>query len=405
MKQRTVLALIFVASSLTSACATRSAQTRAAAPAGPAERLDMEPILIQAVQGPAGVQIESFDAQELFEQGVTALGENRFDEAIRYYDRLLASFPSSEYARPALYNRGLAHRDKKDWAKAIESFKTLPEKYPDHPDVKDALFQLGACHAEFGDWQASDAVFARLLNRTDLNADDRVEAMARQGFAQFNLADVSSAERTFRGVLDYRKKIEGEERLATDFFLAFSQYHLAQITHRQFQAVALRSPDTQMDRDLEAKAGLLLQAQRGYIDTIKYGNPAWASAAGFQVGALYEELYDSFMHVPVPAELTGEARQVYREELQKKIRVLLEKSVRWYRENLLMIERLGVNTDWADKSRLAYAKLLKLLDPSGASSPAPGPDQTDGKKSAPPTPSAPARPTPEADSATKRKIL
>ena len=119
-----------------------------------------------------------------------------------------------------------------------------------------------------------------------------------------------------------------------------------------------------MDKDLDQKASLLLQAQRAYIETIKYGNPAWASAAGFQVGSLYEQLYDAFMHAPIPAELRGEAREVYQEEVHKKIRVLLEKSMRWQRENLLMIERLGVNTDWAEKSKLAYAKLLKLLEPN-----------------------------------------
>ena len=57
-------------------------------------------------------------------------------------------------------------------------------------------------------------------------------------------------------------------------------------------------------------------------------------------------------------------RDIYQEELHKKIRILLEKSLRWQRENLLMIERLGVTTDWAEKSRLAYAKLLRLLDPN-----------------------------------------
>jgi len=55
---------------------------------------------------------------------------------------------------------------------------------------------------------------------------------------------------------------------------------------------------------------------------------------------------------------------VYQEELHKKIRVLLRNRMRWQRENLLMIERLGVNTDWAEKSKLAYAKLLKLLEPN-----------------------------------------
>jgi tetratricopeptide (TPR) repeat protein len=323
----------------------------------------MEPIAIQATKGEAGVQIESFDAEELFEQAGSALSQKRHDDAVRLYDKLLSSFADSPYARPAMYNRGLALRDKKDWNGAVEAFKAMVDKYESHPDAKDGLFQLGACYAELTNWPASGQVFVRLLERQDLTPDDRIEAMARRGFAQFNLGDLDASEKTFRGVFGYKQRIESEERLATDFYLAFSQYHLAQITHQRFRGVALRLPEAQMDRDLDLKASLLLQAQRGYIDTIKFGNPGWASAAGFQVGSLYEELYDAFMNAPVPKELKGEAREVYLAELHKKIRILLEKSMKWQRENLLMIERIGVNTDWAEKSKLAYAKLLRLLDP------------------------------------------
>jgi hypothetical protein len=114
------------------------------------------------------------------------------------------------------------------------------------------------------------------------------------------LNDLDTAEKTFHAAMAYKQKIENEERLSTDFFLAFSQYHLGQIFHLRFRAAKLRLPEAQLDRDLEEKAHLLLTAQRAYIDTIKFGNPAWASAAGFQVGSLYEELYDAFMNVPFP---------------------------------------------------------------------------------------------------------
>src|SRR4029079_11836409 len=97
-------------------------------------------------------------------------------------------------------------------------------------------------------------------------------------------------------------------------------------------------------------------------------NPQWASASGSQVASLYEEFYDAFMAAPVPPELLGprndEKRGVYFEELRKKIRVLLEKSLRWNEQNLLMMERFGVQNEWRDKTKLAYAKLQKLLDPS-----------------------------------------
>jgi len=381
---------------LLAGCGTTAGQgTGGQAGPPPTVHLEMDPIKIEATTDAEGTHIDAFDAPELFEHAGKALSDRRFDEAVRGYQKLLKNFPESPYARPSYYNLGLAHIDKKEWAAAVDAFRILTEKYPSHADAKDALFQMGACYAEQENWPASAEVFARLLERSDLNADDRIEAIARRGYAQLNLGDLDTAEKTFRAAMAFKQRIESEERLSTDFFLAFSQYHLGQIFHKRFRKTALRMPEAQLDKDLEEKAHLLLTAQRAYIDTIKFGNPGWASAAGFQVGSLYEELYDAFMSVPVPPELDTEARDVYREELYKKIRILLEKSLRWQRENLLMIERLGVKTEWAEKSRLAYAKLLHLLDPKLPSEgddllkrTAPTPA---GSPAAPPVPRAPFR--------------
>jgi tetratricopeptide (TPR) repeat protein len=384
----TVLALVC-------GCASLRPHQGPPAPTAPAVvHYEMEPMAIQATKDAGGLTIESFDAEELFEQGGAALSAGHQDDAIRLYDKLLAKFPASHYARSALYNRGLAYTEKKEWQKAIDSFRELAEKHAEHTDAKDGLFQLGACFAELENWPASIEVFVRLLDRKDLTADDRIEAIARRGFAQFRLNDLDQAERTFRSVLAFREQIQTQERLATDFFLAFSQYHLGQITHERFRRCPIRLPEAQMDRDLEEKAALLLKAQRAYIDTIKYGNPGWASAAGFQVGSLYEELYQAFVAAPVPTDLDPEAREVYVEELRKRIRILLEKSMRWYRENLLMVERLGVQTDWAEKTKLSYNKLLRLLDPAAkdlVTTPAAAP----GTPVPPPQPTAPERPSPD----------
>jgi TolA-binding protein len=392
-------AVLLPALVLCGGCATGNKPGLGAKPSGDVVRLDMEPIEIEATHGADGVHIEAFDAPELFERAGQALSDKRFDEAVQAYQKLLSSFPDSAYVRPSYYNLGLAQIGKKNLSGAINAFKALIDRFPTHQDAKDSRFQLGACYAEQANWVASAEVFGRLLERQDLNADDRIEAMARRGFAELNLGQLDTAENTFRSLLAYQQQIDKEERLATDFYLAFAQYHLGQINHMRFRKAPLRLPESQLDKDLDEKARLLLVAQRAYIDTIKFGNPAWASAAGFQVGSLYEELYDAFTNVPVPAELDGEARQIYIEELHKKIRVLLEKSLRWQRENLLMIERLGVATEWADKSRLAYVKVMKLLDPDladvdlggpgGRLSPGPGPDGAHGAP--PPVPRAPAR--------------
>ena len=158
-----------------------------------------------------------------------------------------------------------------------------------------------------GNWPTSATIFAQLLERKDMNADDKIEAMARAaGFAQFQLKDLDTAERTFSSALYFFRSIEKEERLQTDFYLGLVKYHLGQIPHERFRALPLRLPEKQMAKDMDDKARLLLSAQRQYIETIKMGNPQWASASGYQVGSLYEEFYDSFVHAPIPPELMGD---------------------------------------------------------------------------------------------------
>ncbi len=70
--------------------------------------------------------------------------------------------------------------------------------------------------------------------------------------------------------------------------------------------------------------------------------------------------------------------------------------MRWYRENLLMVERLGVQTDWAEKTKLAYAKLLKLLDPAARDLFVPGAGEPAEGTGGPPQPTAPPRQNPGA---------
>jgi hypothetical protein len=208
-------------------------------------------------------------------------------------------------------------------------------------------------------------------------------------------------------VLWYFRSIEHEERLQTDFYLGLAKYHLGEIPHEHFRAVPLRLPEKQMAIDMEEKARLLLVAQRQYIETIKLGNPQWASASGYQIGSLYEEFYDAFMHAPIPPELVGDAnqekREVYYEELRKRIRILLEKALKTHEQNLLMLERLGVQNEWRDKSKLAFANLQKMLDPTFkfefADPSAPAPAATP----APPTPQAPDERSEEPDRERKEK--
>lgn len=373
-------------------------------------RYDMEPVEITATREGAEVTVDAYDAQELFERASQAYAEKRFDDALGHYRRLMKSFASSAQAKAAQYNLGLVRQDQGQWAEAAAEFRRFIDAHPESPDVKDAYFQLGISLAEAKQWLPSEQVFVTLIERKDLTADDRVEALTRRAVARYNLDDLDTAEYVLREVFFFKRRLEvtNEERLDTDYFLALAQLMLGEISHKRSNAVPLRWPESQMKKDLEEKARQLLEARRRYIDAVRYGNARIASMAAFQIGTLFQEFYDAVMAVPEPTDLGGddklEQRSVYRDELRDRLRIVLEKALRGHEHNLELFERLGVETEWVTKSREAIDKLRSLLFPApGLEAARPDPkapsNANDERPAEPPEPTGTDRPAPTLDGA------
>lgn len=387
-------------------------RVRPTTPSGEVTRFDMEPVQITATKKDGQLQVDAYDAEELFDRASQAYSQKRLDEAFANYEQLLKAFAQSPQAKAAKYNLGLVLQDKLEWAKAAQQFKSFIDAYPNTPDAKDAYFQMGISLAEAKDWAASEQVFIALADRKDLTADDRVEALTRRAVARFNLEDLDTAEYVLKEVFFYKRRLEAtnEERLETDYFLALAQLMLGEISHKRSNTVALRWPEPQMKKDLEEKAKQLLEARRRYIDAVRYGNPRIASMAAYQIGMLFQEFYDQVMAVPPPQELgaasQSEERGVYKDELRAKLRIVLEKALRGHEHNIELFERLGVETEWVTKSRSAIDRLRQLLEqPIDVANPvSPTPSKPE---SAPPNldNAAPARSPPAEDSGAARRIL
>ncbi|HEX2571079.1 MAG TPA: tetratricopeptide repeat protein [Polyangia bacterium] len=372
-----------------------------AAPDNKVTQVELEPIKIEAVKTSDGTKVDAYDAASLFEQAGADLEAQRYDEAIKGYDRLVANFPDSRYVVAALYNAGLALEGKQDFAGAATRYRAIVEKHPQATkDVLDALFRMGACYAEVNNWASSAEAFGHLLERTDLALGDRVEALARRGLAQFQLKDLPAAERTFREALNVFHANEATERLDNDFFVAMSQFYLGEIAHDNFRALPLRLPQKQLAVDLEAKAEALLATQARYVDTARIKNPAWATAAGHQIATLYKEFYDAMLNAPMPPELkTDELKKIYFEELRVKIEPLLRKAIHAHELTLGVAERFGLDNDWVRKSNEEMAQLRSLLNPSEKGtgpSPATGSGGKSGAVQPASTPAQPAATTPAA---------
>ncbi len=330
------------------------------------QKLEMEPIVFE--QQKTGV-VEQVDAQGLFEKGGAAYGEQRFGDAAALYDELVARFPDSRYATPALYNAGLALEAAHDLAAAAERYKKMLTRNAPSNDLLDAAFRLGSVYETQKNWSAAAENYARVLDRKDLTNSDRAEAMARRGVAQFNLKDLVAAERTLRETLQFVRAHDNEERLDTDYFVGMAAFYVGEIAHEQYRALPIRLPEKQMERDLEAKAQMLLTAQARYVDAMRVSNAEWATAAGFEIASLYREFYDDLVGAPIPPELDAEHREVYLEELKKQVRTLLQKAINVHEKNVLMAERVGIKNDWVRRSNEQMDELRKLLVPGPTAPP------------------------------------
>ena len=352
--------------------APSSREAPASQPEPQVTRIIMEPIQVVARIRDGRREYEIYDAAGLFEEAGRHLEGRRFKEASATYDRLVREFPDSRYAVPALYNAGLAYEALGDFALAAQRFKAASERARSPRDVVDALFHLGACSMESGNNAAGAEVFGRLLERSDLSAEDRVEAMVRRGYAQYRLGDTKAAERSFREAIAFYRQADAEQRIDADFFLAMAHFYLAEIPHEEFRKQPIRLPEKQMERDLENKARLLLQAQGRYIATINVRNPHWAAAAGYQVASLYQEFYDAIIGAPIPHEdlrrrataagvTYEEVLRAYVDQVRQYMSPLLENAIRVHEKTLEMAERTGIQNEWVQRSSAQLEALRRVL--------------------------------------------
>ncbi|MFL5349382.1 MAG: tetratricopeptide repeat protein [Hyalangium sp.] len=340
----------------------------------PRQELQFDPVEVTA-----DLDLEKLNDEELFAGGTSAFAAEDFKQAARYFGRLVDFHPESRHRREALYNAGLAHQRLKEWEEAYHRFSELADAEKGTGDALDAAFRVAETQYHLERYDDAAKVLATLANRQDVPVGRRMEARVQQGVCELEAGHSEQAEGTLRkAVSDYEALSDKDE--VEDYFPAQAHFFMGEIYRLHYEDVKLdpaRGTD-KLAEDLNYKAELLLSAQGHYLRSIRVGNGYWATAAGAQIGAMYENLYDHMVHTQAPPELNAEEAQVYRQELRKKIRVLLTKSINIYERTLEAAERIGSQNAFVDKTRESLRKVRELLladaDAEGDAPPPPEPD-------------------------------
>lgn len=341
-----------------------------------ADSVAMDPVRVTARPGGDGeVVVDAYDARDLLQRGNEALSDDRCVEALASYDRLVREFADSPLLGAAHYNAALCLERLDRLAEAAARYLTLVEQRPGSADASDSLFQAARCNERMEQWAEAVPLLDRVLERSDLDPDERLEAMSRKGTALVRLGDVQEGERQLRRTIAFYRR-EGGESFRTDYFLAQAQYTLGEIPRMGMREVELTNDEQQFRSALERRCELLLRAQTQYVQTIRIGNAHWAAASAYRIGDMYSSLYDEIMEIPVPEaevppEITNpEEIRIFRDEfpthyrrlLREYLEPLLHHAIRWWESNLMMVERTGVQGEWVGRTREQLTRIQDLLD-------------------------------------------
>jgi tetratricopeptide (TPR) repeat protein len=344
-------------------------------PETPRQQVHFDPVTVTA-----DLELASLNDEELFAGGTSAFAANDFAKAARYFGRLVDFHPQSKHREEALYNAGLAHERLEQWEEASLRFSELADAEKGTGDALDAAFRLAETQYHLERFAEAAKVLGTIAARADLPVGKRLEAQVQQGVCELETGQSERAEKTLRQALTTYDTLADKDEVE-DYFPAQAHFFIGEIYRQHYDQVKLdpaKGSDA-LANDLNYKAELLLSAQGNYLRAIRVGNGHWATAAGSQIGSMYENLYEHLVSSPAPAELDAEEAAIYREEVRKKVRILLTKSINIYERTLEAAERIGSQNTFVDKTRQSLEKMKALLLADTESAPVPEDEPTRSK--------------------------
>ena len=106
------------------------------------------------------------NAAEAMFHGARALSRADQDgEAIRWYEKVVATYPSSDFAPEAAYLAGWLEFNRNNYQAAIAPLEASLAKYPKSKWVDDALWFLGLSHYFLGEWKSARTRWEALEKR------------------------------------------------------------------------------------------------------------------------------------------------------------------------------------------------------------------------------------------------
>lgn len=322
--------------------------------------VDLDIIRITArAKGPGGdLELTSVASADLFKQANEAAKAGRPRDAIATYRQLVAEFPDSQFAPVCLFNIAALYDAQGDITATLTTLEELVARYPRSRESVEGHLYIAAVQADHHQWAEASATLDAALARDSLTFADRVEALARKGYAELEQHQYDRADAALSDAIATWRKAP---RIDDPYYIAMAYYYRGELMHRRFNEAPVRSGDDDMVADLEAKRALAVQAYDRWRESLGFKQAYWATASGYQMSQIFVELWEAHVKAPYPKRVEIATRPTYVADVHQRVRQNLEKALEGHRMNVELARAYGVDTDWSKGSEQQAVAIMELL--------------------------------------------
>lgn len=332
-----------------------------------------------------GAQDEVLFEKALYNASVNYRRAALLMPAVEAQEQFLRRFPKSNYRKEMLLQVAKTYESLGILDKSGAYFEVYATTYPGDKEASTALRLAGLYHWGSGNVRRGEAALLQYLksypNDTELVDNDLLMLYQTTGAVdkQVGFRDMLRKRKGIHPAVYMEHSIEIAEifeRQGQDKFgvlgdvIKFAQKYAAQIVQKPegaealsklrlwiaaqkeefFKSLKLQLPQQNLEANLQKKLALMKELENEYTQIAALGNPDSGLASIFKTADAYRHMAQAVLAAPVPAELTGEQMEMYRNELNKQlIKPFNDRAAAMAAQCLEKAQEFNVISSWTSK--------------------------------------------------------
>ncbi len=277
-----------------------------------------------------------------------------FDRAINAYLTMAKKFPKDPLAKDALNNAAWALYRLERWEEAANVFKMYATRYPQDPSIREILWRIGECYEKAGKWDEALKSYRFYLKKYPDDYEKEMLVYYKIATHFKEIGDTKNMEKYYKLILKKFAELSKKAgKPVGNAYAAEASFYFAMKTFKVYQSIKLKLPQKVMARLLVKKKKMMPVVLKAFKKVIEYKDPNWSVAALYMMGRTFTEFADTLFNAPIPANLTEEEKEVYREELENLAYPLEDQASAFYEKCVALAEEKNIDNKWVREARKA----------------------------------------------------